>query len=149
MPPEFEYFIELKRTELNEKPLTLDKNANLLPKILSVHACDTGSIEREPGHGHPRATTAREDRHLSIIARLNRGAAASQLSRYLYAATETRLSRVTISKRLYERGLFAKRLAVCVPLTHTNRSVHLAGSIEIGVWTNGRSFCSPTSPVSA
>ncbi|GFW08278.1 uncharacterized protein TNCV_1655931 [Trichonephila clavipes] len=32
---------------------------------------DTGSIGRKPGQGHPRATTAREDRHLSIIARRN------------------------------------------------------------------------------
>ncbi|GFV04060.1 transposable element Tc1 transposase [Trichonephila clavipes] len=67
---------------------------------------DTGSIERKPGQGRPRTTTAREDRHLSIIARRNKGAAASQLSRYLYAATGTRFSRVTVSKRLHGRGLF-------------------------------------------
>ncbi|GFX46394.1 uncharacterized protein TNCV_238561 [Trichonephila clavipes] len=34
---------------------------------------DTGSIERNPGQGRPRATTAIEDCHLSIIARRNRG----------------------------------------------------------------------------
>ncbi|GFV79820.1 hypothetical protein TNCV_1726451 [Trichonephila clavipes] len=55
----------------------------------------------------PRATMAREDRHLSIIAMHNRWAADSQLSCSLYAATETRVSRVAVSKRLHERGLFS------------------------------------------
>ena len=87
---------------------------------------DTGSIERKPGQGRPRATTATEDRYLSIIARRNRGATASQFSGDLYAATGTRVSRVTVSKRLHEIGLFARRPAVCVPLTSTNRRVRLA-----------------------
>ncbi|GFX34025.1 transposable element Tc1 transposase [Trichonephila clavipes] len=73
-----------------------------------------------------RATTAREDRHLLITARRNRGATASQLSRYLYAATRTCVSRVTDSKRLHESGLFARRHAVSIPLTSTNRRVPLA-----------------------
>ncbi|GFW06230.1 HTH_Tnp_Tc3_2 domain-containing protein [Trichonephila clavipes] len=113
---------------------------------------DTGSIERKPGQGRPRATTAREDRHLSIIARRNRGATASQLSRYLYAASGIRVSRVNVLKRLYERGLFAKRSTVCVPLMSANRRVRLAwcrqhrdGSMD----QCGRPFCSPMSPVSA
>ncbi|GFV33644.1 HTH_Tnp_Tc3_2 domain-containing protein [Trichonephila clavipes] len=50
----------------------------------------------------------------------NRGVSAIQLSSYLYVATGTRASMVTVSKRLYERGLFARRPAVCVPLTSTN-----------------------------
>ncbi|GFU78032.1 HTH_Tnp_Tc3_2 domain-containing protein [Trichonephila clavipes] len=83
---------------------------------------DTESIERKSGQGRPRATTAREDRHLSIIARCNRGTTASQLSRFLYAATGTRVSRVTVSKRLHKKGLFARRPIVYVPLTSTNMS---------------------------
>ncbi|GFY30961.1 hypothetical protein TNCV_1629341 [Trichonephila clavipes] len=58
----------------------------------------------------------REDRPLSIIARRNRGAAASQLSRYLYAATGTRVSRVTVSKILHERGLLPEDLLFASPL---------------------------------
>ncbi|GFT07755.1 transposable element Tcb2 transposase [Trichonephila clavipes] len=88
---------------------------------------DTRSFKRKPGQGRPRETTAREDRHLSIIARRNRerGVTASQLSRYLYATTGSRVSRVTVSKRLHERGLFARRPSVCIPLTSMNRRVHL------------------------
>ncbi|GBN20743.1 Transposable element Tcb2 transposase [Araneus ventricosus] len=95
---------------------------------------DTGSIERKPGQCRPGATTATEDRYLSIIARRNRGATASQLSRDLYAATGTRVSRVTVSKRLHETGLFARRPTVCVPLTSTNRRVRLARCREHRDW---------------
>ncbi|GFV33775.1 transposable element Tcb2 transposase [Trichonephila clavipes] len=78
-------------------------------------------IHREkPGQDHPRPTTAREDRHLSIIATCNRVSKTSRLSRYLYDATGTRVSRVAVSKRLQEKGLLARRPAVCVPLTSTN-----------------------------
>ncbi|GBN61921.1 hypothetical protein AVEN_215799-1 [Araneus ventricosus] len=101
--------------------------------------------------GCPRATTATEDRYLSIIARRNRGATSSQLSHDLYAATGTRVSRVTVSKRLRETVLFARRPAVCVPLTSTNRRVHLAWCREHrdGIWINGRPFSSLMSPSSA
>ncbi|GFU03242.1 HTH_Tnp_Tc3_2 domain-containing protein [Trichonephila clavipes] len=54
---------------------------------------DTGSIERKPGQDRPKATTAKENYHLSIITRRSKGATAPQLSRYLYAAIETRVSR--------------------------------------------------------
>ncbi|KFM69306.1 hypothetical protein X975_03074, partial [Stegodyphus mimosarum] len=77
---------------------------------------DTGSIERKPGQRRLRATMARKDCYLSILARRNREATASQLSRYLYAATGNRVTRVTVYKRLNERGLFARKPAVCVPL---------------------------------
>ncbi|GBL89041.1 hypothetical protein AVEN_255186-1 [Araneus ventricosus] len=111
---------------------------NLTPSVvcnLWKQFQDTGSIERKPGQGRPRATTATEDRYLSIIARCNRGATASQLSLDLYAATGTRVSRVTVSKRLHETGLFARIPAVCVPLTSTNRRVRLAWCREYRDWS--------------
>ncbi|GBN90069.1 hypothetical protein AVEN_160514-1 [Araneus ventricosus] len=93
-------------------------------------------IHREKaGQGRSRVTTATEDRYWSIIARRNRGATASQLSRDLYAATGTRVSRVTVSKRLHGAGFFARRLAVCVPLTSTNRRVRLARCREHRDWS--------------
>ncbi|GBM60678.1 Transposable element Tcb2 transposase [Araneus ventricosus] len=94
-----------------------------------------GPLDRKPGQGRPRATTATEDRYLSIIARRNRGATACQLSRDLYAATGTRVSRVTVSKRLHETGLFARRPAVWVSLTSTNRRVRLAWCREHRDWS--------------
>ncbi|GFY01890.1 protein KIAA0100 [Trichonephila clavipes] len=80
-------------------------------------------IERKTGQGHPRATMAREDRHLLIIARHSGGVTASQLSRHLYTATGIRVSRMNVSKRLYACGLFARRSAAWVLLTSMNRRV--------------------------
>ncbi|GBM71183.1 hypothetical protein AVEN_113176-1 [Araneus ventricosus] len=118
-----------KRLEAGQSQVQIRRDFNLTPSVvcnLRKQFQDTGSIERKPGQGRPRATTATEDCYLSIIARRNRGATASQLSRDLYAATRTRVLRVTVSKRLHETGLFVRRPAVCVPLTSTNRRVRLA-----------------------
>ncbi|GBN43971.1 Transposable element Tcb2 transposase [Araneus ventricosus] len=126
-----------KRLEAGQSQVQIRRDFNLTPSVvcnLRKQFQDTGSIERKPGQGRPRATTATEDRYLSIIARRNRGATASQLSRDLYAATRTRVLRVPVSKRLHETGLFARRPAVCVPLTSTNRSVRLAWCREHRDW---------------
>ncbi|GBN38921.1 hypothetical protein AVEN_103449-1 [Araneus ventricosus] len=126
------------RLEAGQSQVQICREFNLTPSVVCnfwKHFQDTGSIERKPGQGRPRATTATEDRYLSIIARRNRGATTSQLSRDLYAATGTRVSRVTVSKRLHEIGLFARRPAVCVPLTSTNRRVRLAWGREHRDWS--------------
>ncbi|GBM62442.1 Transposable element Tcb2 transposase [Araneus ventricosus] len=89
-----------------------------------IHRDKAWTRSSKSHHGHRRSLFVRG------IARRNRGATASQLSRDLYEATRTRVSRVTVSKRLHETGLFARRPAVCVPLTSTNRKVRLAGCRE-------------------
>ncbi|GFW74069.1 HTH_Tnp_Tc3_2 domain-containing protein [Trichonephila clavipes] len=50
-------------------------------------------------------------------------------------ATGTRVSRMIVSKRLHERGLFARRPAVCVPLTSTNRRICLAWRRQYRDWS--------------
>ncbi|GBO20914.1 hypothetical protein AVEN_176680-1 [Araneus ventricosus] len=129
------------RLESGHSQVQICREFNLKPRVvcnLRKQFQDTGSIERKPGQGHPRAATATEDRYLSIIARRNKGATASQLSRDLYAATGTRVSRVTVSKRLHETGLFARRPSVCVPVTSTNRRVRLAWCREPRDWSMGQ-----------
>ncbi|GBN21748.1 hypothetical protein AVEN_258184-1 [Araneus ventricosus] len=116
------------RLEAGQSQVQICREFNLTPSVvcnLWKQFQDTGSIERKPGQGRPRATTATEDRYLSIIARRNRGATASQLSRDLYASTGIRVSRVTVSKRLRETGLFARRPAVCVPLKILTNSLEI------------------------
>ncbi|GFU88650.1 HTH_Tnp_Tc3_2 domain-containing protein [Trichonephila clavipes] len=93
--------------EIQTGGVTAQRSSSSLDHGLKWNSSRILDPSREPGQGRPRATTAGEDRHLSIIVRRNRGATASRLSRYLYAATGTRVSRVTVSKRLHERGLFA------------------------------------------
>ncbi|GBN14676.1 Transposable element Tcb2 transposase [Araneus ventricosus] len=128
----------VQRLEAGQSQVQICREFNLTPSVV----CNLwkqfqviGSIERKAGQGRPRATTATEDRYLSIIARRNRDATASQLSRDLYAATGSRVSRVTVSKRLHKIGLFARRPAVCVPLTSTNRRVRLAWCREHRDWS--------------
>ncbi|GBM62216.1 Transposable element Tcb2 transposase [Araneus ventricosus] len=126
------------RLEAGQSQVEIRREFNLTPSVvcnLWKHFQDTGSIERKPGQGRPRATKATEDRYLSFIARRNRGATASQLSRDLDVATGSRVSRVTASKRFHETGLFARRPAVCVPLTSTNRRVRLTWCREQRVWS--------------
>ncbi|GBN76633.1 hypothetical protein AVEN_218485-1 [Araneus ventricosus] len=127
----------VERLEAGQSQVQVCRGFNLTPSVvcnLWKQFQDTGSIERKPRQGRPRATTATEDCYLSIIASRNRGATASQLSRDLYAATGTRVLRMTVSKRLHETGLFA-RSAVCVPLTSMNRRVHLASCKEHRDWS--------------
>jgi transposase len=86
---------------------------NLTPSVvcnLWKQFQDTGSIQRKSGQGRAKATmTATGDRYLSILTRRNRGATASQLSRDLYASTGTRVTRVTVSKRLNEIGMYMQK----------------------------------------
>ncbi|GBM77396.1 hypothetical protein AVEN_213857-1 [Araneus ventricosus] len=126
------------RLEAGQSQVQIRREFHLTPSVvcnLWKQFQDAGSIERKPGQGPSRATTATEDRYLSIIARRNRCATVSQLSRDLYAATGTRVTKVTVSKRLHETGLFARRSAVCVPLTSTNRRVRLAWCREHRDWS--------------
>ncbi|GBL99184.1 Transposable element Tc1 transposase [Araneus ventricosus] len=126
------------RLEADQSQFHICREFNLTPSVvcnLWKQFQDAVSNERKPGQGRPRATTATEDRYLSIIARRNRGATASQLSRDMYAATGTRVSRVTVSKKLHETGLFARRPVVCVPPTSTNSGVRLAWCREHRDWS--------------
>ncbi|GBN29465.1 hypothetical protein AVEN_196838-1 [Araneus ventricosus] len=126
------------RLEAGQFQVQICREFNLTPSVLCnlwKQFLDTGSIERKPGQGRPRATTATEDRYLPIIARRNRGATASQLSCDLYVASDTRVSRVTVSKILHATGLFARRPAVCVLLTSTNKRVRLAWCREHRDWS--------------
>ncbi|KFM76555.1 hypothetical protein X975_12185, partial [Stegodyphus mimosarum] len=129
------------RLEAGQSQVQICREFNLMPSVMCnlwKQFQDTGSIERKPGQGRSRDTMAKEDRYLSVLARRNRGATVFQLTRDLYAATGTHVTRVTVSKRLHERGLFARRLAVCVPVTSTDRRVRLAwAGIVNGVRSNG------------
>ncbi|KFM63210.1 ATP synthase subunit beta, mitochondrial, partial [Stegodyphus mimosarum] len=117
------------RLEASQSQVQICREFNLTPSVvcnLWKQFQNTESIERKPGQGRPRATTARKDLYLFILMRRKRGATASQFSRDLYAATGTGVTGVPVSKRLNERGFFAKRPAVCAPLMSIDRTVRLA-----------------------
>ncbi|GFS92709.1 transposable element Tc1 transposase [Trichonephila clavipes] len=86
----------------------------------------------------------REDRHLFIIARRNKDTTTSQISHKLYASAGNRISKVTVSRRLYETELFAGRLVLCVPLSFVNRRIRLN---DAEIIKNGWPFSLLMSPV--
>ncbi|GBN89465.1 hypothetical protein AVEN_258463-1 [Araneus ventricosus] len=63
------------RLEAGQSQVQICREFNLMPSVVRnswKQFQDTRSIERKPGQGRPRATTATEDSYLSIIARRNR-----------------------------------------------------------------------------
>ena len=90
---------------------------------------------------------ANEDWYLFLSAKCKRMSTATQLSRYLAAATETSISSKTVYRRLHERGLYARKPAICIPLTPTTeRMQNGADNIGIGHSFNGLKFSSPMNP---
>ncbi|GFX07780.1 transposable element Tcb1 transposase [Trichonephila clavipes] len=59
---------------------------------------------------------------------------ASDLSRQLFSATSTTVSRQTVYRRLEHIGLYARRLVRCVPLTVTHCRLRLIWSREHALW---------------
>ncbi|GFU12329.1 transposable element Tc1 transposase [Trichonephila clavipes] len=66
---------------------------------------------------------------------INRRSTASDLSRQLFSATGTTVSRLTVYRRLGHIGLYARRPVRCVPLTATHCDLRLIWSREHALWT--------------
>ncbi|GBN73301.1 hypothetical protein AVEN_128601-1 [Araneus ventricosus] len=75
------------------------------------------NASRRRGSGRRRITTTADDRYLLQCARRWRTLTARQLAPQLSAAAGRPISRQTVSRRLHEGGLFARRPVVCVPLS--------------------------------
>ncbi|GFV56711.1 transposable element Tcb2 transposase [Trichonephila clavipes] len=90
----------------------------------------TGDVTRQPVSGRPRVTTPREDRYLVISARRQKGSTAGALGSALTVATGVRISRQIVYRRLNHGGLYARRPAVCIPLT----SAHKRARLNWRVW---------------
>ncbi|GBN59259.1 hypothetical protein AVEN_212562-1 [Araneus ventricosus] len=84
------------------------------------------SIRR--GSGRRRITTTANYRYLLQCARRRRTLTTRQLASQLDAAVGRPISRQTVSHRLHEGGLFARRHVVCVPLSplHVRAWLHWA-----------------------
>ncbi|GBO35113.1 hypothetical protein AVEN_18788-1 [Araneus ventricosus] len=67
--------------------------------------------------GRRRITTTADNRYLLQCARRRRTLTARQLVSQLSVAAGRPISRQTVSRRLHEGGLFARRPVVCVPLS--------------------------------
>ncbi|GBO11230.1 hypothetical protein AVEN_149327-1 [Araneus ventricosus] len=83
------------------------------------------NASRRRGSGRRRITTTADDRYLLQCARRRRTLTARRLASQLSAAAGRPISRQTVSLRLHERRLFARRFVACVPLSPAHIRVRL------------------------
>ncbi|GFV76475.1 transposable element Tcb1 transposase [Trichonephila clavipes] len=102
---------------------------------------DDGNVSRCYSTGRPRVTTPNEDRYLAVTAKRNKRSTASDLSRQLFSATGSTVSRQTVYIRLRKIGLYALRPIRCVPLTATHCHLRLTWSRQHALWTPQQCSC--------
>ncbi|GBL79763.1 hypothetical protein AVEN_18279-1 [Araneus ventricosus] len=93
------------------------------------------NASRRRGSGRRRITTRADDLYLLQSARRLSTLTARQLASQLSVATERPISRQTVSRRLHERGLFARRPLFCVPLSPPQVRARLHWAREHRSWT--------------
>ncbi|GFT79762.1 transposable element Tcb1 transposase [Trichonephila clavipes] len=117
----------------NDERLEVSKELGITQSVISrlwQRFLDDGNVSRCYRTGHPRVTTPNEDLYLAVTAKRNRRRTASDLSRQLYSATGTTVSRQTVYRRLGHIGLYARMPVRCVPLTETHCRLRLTWSKE-------------------
>ncbi|GFX31261.1 transposable element Tcb1 transposase [Trichonephila clavipes] len=95
----------------------------------------TGMCSRRHEGGRVRSTTPAEDRYIVLSATRNRRTTAQQVANQFLAASGKQISRKTVARRLRGRRLYARRSAVCVPLTRQHRTARLQWCREHHNWT--------------
>ncbi|GBM35163.1 hypothetical protein AVEN_140761-1 [Araneus ventricosus] len=100
------------------------------------------NASRRRGFGRRRITTTTDDHYLSQCARRRRTLTARELASQLPAATGRPISRQTVSRKLHEGGLFARRPVVCVPLSPmSERGCIGPANIAVGHQGSGATYC--------
>ncbi|GFW43400.1 HTH_Tnp_Tc3_2 domain-containing protein [Trichonephila clavipes] len=97
--------------------------------------------------GHPDLQRRMRTGNWQLLPK-NRRSTASDLSRQLFSATGTTISRQTVYRRLGRIGLYACRPVRCVPLTATNFHLRFTWSREHALWTPEEWTCVMFSPIS-
>ncbi|GBN36404.1 hypothetical protein AVEN_189186-1 [Araneus ventricosus] len=93
------------------------------------------NASRRRGSGRRRITTTADDRYLLQCARRRRTLTARQLTSQLSAVAGRPVYRQTVSRRLHEGGLFARRSVVCVPLSPARVRARSHWAREHRSWT--------------
>ncbi|GBN84122.1 hypothetical protein AVEN_125925-1 [Araneus ventricosus] len=103
----------------------LNVHRSVIHRLWNHYQRDQNASSRR-GSGHRRITTTSDDRYLLQCARHQMTLTARQLASQLFAAVGRPISRQSVSHRLHEGGLFARRPVVCVPLSpaHVRARLH-------------------------
>ncbi|GFV04263.1 transposable element Tcb2 transposase [Trichonephila clavipes] len=94
-----------------------------------------GTDVRKVGGGHPRTTTAGDNRYIILQAKRGRRQSASVIAQQLSTATGQQVSWFTVARRLHKGSLFAHRPEGCLPLKVDHRRHRLQWCREHKNWT--------------
>ena len=100
-----------------------------------IKKLDEGVFEASQRSGRPRKTTSREDRFLRVAALRDRRQSARQLGSQLSAATGKAVSKWTVSRRLSEKGIRARRPRKKPQLTARHRGLRRGWAASHRGWT--------------
>ncbi|GFV88677.1 transposable element Tcb1 transposase [Trichonephila clavipes] len=95
----------------------------------------TGMCSRRHGGGRVRSTTPAEDRYIVLSAKRNRRTTAQRWQISFLLPQESRSPEKLLPDVLRGGGLYARRPAVCVPLTRQHRTARLQWCREHYNWT--------------
>ncbi|GFX91233.1 transposable element Tcb2 transposase [Trichonephila clavipes] len=95
----------------------------------------TGTAVRKVGDGHPRTTTAADDRYIILQAKRGQRQSASTIAQQLSTATGRQVWGFTVARRLHKGGLFARRPESCLPMKVDHRRHRLQWCREHKNWT--------------
>ncbi|GBM37655.1 hypothetical protein AVEN_132098-1 [Araneus ventricosus] len=112
----------------------MNVHRSAIHRLLKHYQRDQNASRRR-GSGRRRSTTRTDDRYLLQYARRRRTLTTRQLASQLSAATGRPISRHTVSLRLHEGGMFARRPVVCVPLSPAHVRARLHWAREHRNWT--------------
>ncbi|GFW07606.1 transposable element Tcb2 transposase [Trichonephila clavipes] len=101
----------------------------------------TGDVTRQLVSVRPRVTTPCQYRYLKLSARRQRSSTARALGSALTVATGIQISSQTVYRRLNHAGMYARRPAICIPLTSVHKRARLNWSLKhqhwsVGEWSN-------------
>jgi transposase len=128
------------RLEAGQTQLQVARDMGVTQSVISRlwNLFRTGSnVVRRYGRGRPRVTTPQQERQLSLICRRNRRQTTGQMAAALGHATGVVISRSTVSRRLHNVGLYARRPVRCVPLTPAHRRTRIQWAREHLNWSRG------------
>ncbi|GFT06541.1 transposable element Tcb1 transposase [Trichonephila clavipes] len=138
----------IRRLECGRTQLEVSEELRIAKIVISrlwQQFQDDGNVSKCYSTDLPRVTTPNEDRYiyiyLAVTAKRNRRSTASYLSRQLFSATGTTVSRQTVYRRLEHIGLYARRPVRCVPLSATHCRLRLTWSRVYALWTPQQWYC--------
>lgn len=111
------------RLEAGQSVTTVARVMGVAKSVISrlKKAAEGGNAMRKHAGGRGRNTTPQEDRYVSLVAKRNRHLTPSQIAADLATATGTNVSARTISRRLNQVGLYARKPVQCIPLQPRHR----------------------------